>query len=131
MLKIWSPSLEISLVESAHKRCVFLQHVMQILDVSNVPLYQARVETLVARGELVGTFDVLLSRAVTDLVGTLREFGPLVRAGGKIVTFKGPRWGDEIMEAHEQGLIDPGPYALEQSFCVPWTTAHILVLRKS
>lgn len=130
ILKIWHPELELTLIEAAHKRCAFLRHSIQILDLKQVALHQSRAETLVARGDLVGEFDILLCRAVTDLVTTLREFSPLVRTGGRIVTFKGPSWSDEVRLGAAAGLGAGGMFELEECLCVPWTTAHLLIIRK-
>lgn len=130
VLKIWAPKQPITLIESSHKKCVFLEHVVRSLSLGPVPILSKRVETLLERGHLVEHFDVLFARAVADLRNTLRLFGPLLRRGGRIVTFKGPGWEDDVREAASAGLLGRGGYRLLEVMRVPWAPGHILLLRK-
>lgn len=130
ILKVWQPDLDLVLIESAHKRCVFLQHVMHSIGIEGVRLHQARAETVIERGDYPEGFDVLLARAVADLRATIVDFGPLVRSGGRIVTFKGPHWQDEVRTAAIGDLQGGAEFQLEECICVPWTTAHLLLIRK-
>jgi 16S rRNA (guanine527-N7)-methyltransferase len=47
-LKIWCPSLQLTLVESSHKKSAFLREVARALAFSNVHVNTARAETLAA-----------------------------------------------------------------------------------
>jgi 16S rRNA (guanine527-N7)-methyltransferase len=129
VLKMWDESQDISLVDGSRKKCIFLQTARQELGLPPIPILCARVETLVARGEEIGRFDVLFARAVADLPTTLREFGPLLRAGGRLVTFKGLRWAEEMASATQSGALGKFGRHLE-TVHVPWTPAHVLLLQK-
>lgn len=130
VLKMWETTQEITLVESVRKKGVFLQEVVRELGLGPLDIHVAQVETLLSRGNLVGEFDVLFTRAVADLKKTLRAFGPVVRQGGRVITFKGPSWREDVRDAVEDGILVAGAYSLEQTLCVPWAPAHILLLRK-
>ena len=130
ILKIWEPSQEIVLVEGSRKKGVFLQHLARTLDLGNVEIHTARVETLIARGTFTDRFDVLLTRAVADLKTTLRIFGAVLLPGGRIVTFKGLSWKEDVRDAVQDGILLAGRYQLEQVVRVPWAQAHLLSLRK-
>lgn len=131
ILKIARPDLRITLLDSARKRCLFLEGVVRSLELGRVPVVPQRVETLVARGEGLGRYTVLTARAVTSLVDTVREFGPLVAPGGRIVTFKGPRWPEEIQTLRTAGLLKPGGVSVESVTRIPWMAGHLVTLRKS
>jgi 16S rRNA (guanine527-N7)-methyltransferase len=129
VLKSWDPAQEIVLVERSLKKGVFLQHAVRELDLGPVTIHTEPAEALIEKGELLRAFDVLFSRAVTDLKTTLRMFGPVLRDGGKMVTFKGPAWRTDVEDARLNGLLGPDAYDLEQVLCVPWAPGHLLLLR--
>ncbi|MBD3161634.1 MAG: 16S rRNA (guanine(527)-N(7))-methyltransferase RsmG [Candidatus Latescibacteria bacterium] len=130
VLKIWEPSQELHLVESSRKKCIFLEEARRRLGVGEIPIHTLRVETWLERGERIGEFDLLMTRAVANVTNTLRDFGRLVRPGGKVLTFKGPGWLEDLNAAKERGLIGRGRYRLEQVVRIPWAPGHLLLLRK-
>jgi 16S rRNA (guanine527-N7)-methyltransferase len=131
VLKLWDPSFQVVLIDGSRKKCIFLQHVAQELGLGQLPIHPVRVETLVGRGEMLGRYHLLLARAVADVATTLREFGPLVRPGGRIITFKGPQWREDLSSAGRDGILSPGRYLLEEVVQIPWAPGHLLALRKS
>ena len=131
VLKLVRPELEITLLDSSRKRCLFLESVLRQTGVAKTPVLALRVETLVERGEGLGAFTVLTARAVASLRDTVRLFGPLVGPSGRIVTFKGPRWGEELADAERAGDLAAGGFQFESITRVPWTTGHILSLRRA
>ena len=130
ILKAWNPEQSIVFVDGSRKKCVFLEHIVRELGVGSVTILCCRAETLVARGEHLAGFDVLFARAVADLVTTLREFGPLVRRNGRIITFKGPGWAADARAASAAGLLSPDGFLVEEVICVPWAPGHLMALRK-
>jgi 16S rRNA (guanine527-N7)-methyltransferase len=131
VLKIAQPDLHITLLDSARKRCLFLENMARGLELGRVPVVPLRVETLVARNEGVGQYDVLTARAVTSLVETVRGFGPLVAPGGRIVTFKGPQWREEIGTLGAAGGAAWDGFSLDSVTRIPWIAGHLVTLRKS
>lgn len=64
-LKIWAPSIALTLIESNHKKSAFLREVIRALTLTNVNVITDRAETLIAR--LGATFlpaDIVTLRAV-------------------------------------------------------------------
>lgn len=131
VLKIWEPSQRITLIDGSRKKSIFLQDTVRMLGLSGLEVRTVQVETMVARGEMVGRFDVLFARAVADLETTLREFGPLVRSGGSVVTFKGPKWIADVESASKAGLLSGKGYRMEEVLRVPWAPGHLLQVRKT
>ncbi len=131
VLKIARPWLKMELIDSARKRCVFLEEMTRTLQLGRVPIMQARVETLLARNEGVGAYDVVTARAVASLADSIALFGPLVVAGGRLITFKGPQWSDEVDQARSAGVFSKSGFELETATRVPWSLGHILSFRRA
>lgn len=131
VLKLWDPALQITLIDGSRKKCIFLQNTAKELGLGDLPIHPVRVETLVMRGEMLGRYHLLLARAVADVATTLREFGPLLRPGGRIVTFKGPQWNEDLSGAIESGILTPERYRLEEVIRIPWAPGHLLSIRKA
>jgi 16S rRNA (guanine527-N7)-methyltransferase len=62
-LKIWSPEIRLTLVESNHKKTTFLREVARALTLTNIDVISDRAETLAAR-EDVPRAEVVTLRAV-------------------------------------------------------------------
>lgn len=130
VLKIARPELSLDLLDSARKRCIFLEEVRRGLELGPMPILQLRAETMLSRGEGVGQYDIVTSRAVASLEDSLRVFGPFARPGGRYITFKGPQWSDEIGALEKSGIPDQTGFSLEANTRVPWSVGHILCFRK-
>ena len=130
VLKLVRPDLGIALVDAARKRCVFLQNTVRQFALDGVSVHTLRAETMIARGEGIGAYTTLTTRAVASLSDTVREFGPLVKTGGRIVTFKGPQWREETDRAETDGSLQRAGFALASATRIPWTPGHLLVLSK-
>ena len=98
-LKILRPELQLTLVESVAKKTAFLQHLVEILGLSEVEIVAARAETVgrdVARRE---RYDVAVARAVAELRVLAEYCLPLCRAGGRFLAPKGRLVEGEVQAA--------------------------------
>jgi 16S rRNA (guanine527-N7)-methyltransferase len=130
VLRLVRPELQITLLDSSRKRCIFLEDVLRHLDQQGVPVLSMRAETLIVQDEDHAGYSVLTTRAVASLQDTVRQFGPLVSRSGCVVTFKGPRWADELAEATASGSLDQAGFEFVSATRIPWTAGHILLLRR-
>jgi len=130
VLKAWEPAQRITLVEGSRRKGIFLQEAVRDLGLGPLDIHVAQAETLLSKGKLLEEFDVLFTRAVADLKTTLRAFGPALRKGGRLVTFKGPSWSGDVQDAIQDGALVAGIYDLEQVLRVPWAPGHLLLFRK-
>jgi 16S rRNA (guanine527-N7)-methyltransferase len=97
-LKIVWPGLRLTLLEATGKKCRFMQHVVDTLDLKDVTVVQARAEDF---GQHAGriAFDLALARAVSRLP-TLLEYGlPLLKRGGWFVIQKGRDPQEELAQS--------------------------------
>lgn len=86
------PDREVSLLESSHKKGVFLRQVVAELRLENVSLVINRVESYRPSEQ----FDVVISRAFSDLTDFVKLAGHLCKHEGALVAMKGVRPDEEI-----------------------------------
>lgn len=119
VVAILYPHRKITLVEPLKKRCIFLQELLEKLELENVQIINRRGEDLKEYREY---FDIVVARAVSSL-NILIELGlPLVKVGGYLVAMKAAQALEEIKLAnaalHQCGgrLLEPNPqYLLDKS----------------
>lgn len=95
MLAIARPDMRVTLLDAQRKRCDFLQHVCDTLELKNVTVLHARAEDG-ARGGLRETMDLAVARAVAPLNVLSEYLVPYVKIGGYALCWKGPAVKDEI-----------------------------------
>jgi 16S rRNA (guanine527-N7)-methyltransferase len=81
-----------TLIESTGKKCRFLEHVRDALELKNVEVVQSRAESY--RPEV--RFDTVLARAVGPVADLVRVAGQLVVGGGRLLAMKGRYPEDEL-----------------------------------
>ena len=89
------PDLKITLIEPLLKRSVFLQEVVDALELDNVTVIRGRAEEGPVKKAVAGA-DIVTSRAVAPL-GKLAKWSlPLVRRGGEMIAMKGESVHEEL-----------------------------------
>ncbi len=85
-LKLARPGLKLTLVEATKKKVAFLEHIINLLGLTDCAAVWARAEDFAA--EHRESFDLAVARAVAPL-NTLCEYClPLVKVGGLFVAYK-------------------------------------------
>jgi 16S rRNA (guanine527-N7)-methyltransferase len=84
-IAIARPELEVTLLDSSQKKCVFLEQARAELGLRNVRVVCERVE----RWQPVERFDVVVSRAFADLSDFVTQARHLVAPGGRLLAMKG------------------------------------------
>lgn len=94
-LAIARPDLRITLIEPLLKRSVYLNELVDALQLTNVTVIRGRAEEKTVK-RAVGRVDVATSRAVAPL-GKLTGWSlPLVRVGGSMIAMKGSSVSEEL-----------------------------------
>lgn len=93
VLAIYFPEIKFTLIEPLTKRVKFLQVVVDELQLTNVELLNERVE------DLDSMYDMVTSRAVARLNILLELCAPICNKSGHVVTLKGPKVAEELVEA--------------------------------
>ncbi|XP_030458055.1 uncharacterized protein LOC115678763 [Syzygium oleosum] len=99
VLAIAQPDWQVTLVESMRKRCVFLEHAVNLAGVSNAEVVNGRAEDIGNDLHFREHFDVAVARAVAEMRVLAEYCLPLVRVGGLFVAAKGHNPEDEVKNA--------------------------------
>lgn len=123
-LKIAFPELEITLVDSLNKRVLFLQEVIEKLNLNKIDAIHARAEELARKKEYREQFDICVSRAVANL-STLSEYClPFVKVGGSFVSYKANEVEKEVEDAKKALSVLGGKCNRIEAFELPDTDIH-------
>lgn len=102
-LKIYCPSLKVTLIDSLGKRLKFLENVICELGLTDITCEHARAEDAGKNKKFREKYDIVTARAVARL-SVLSEYClPLVKPGGMFIALKGSKYAEEISEG-EQAL---------------------------
>lgn len=95
-IKIANPLLEITLLDSLNKRIIFLNEVINRLNLQGISAIHGRAEEYSITEKYREKYDIAVSRAVASL-NTLSEYCiPFVKVGGYFVSMKGPDVEEEL-----------------------------------
>lgn len=108
-LAIIRPDLQITLIESNLKKAAFLQQLTKTLDLPNASVINARIESL--NHTHTHKYDIGVVRAVTNLTQIWQWGSPLLRSGGKMICYKGPKYRSE-MTSLTPNIPQTEPYSL-------------------
>ncbi len=98
-LKIVFPKLKVTLADSLNKRVLFLQEVIDVLELENIEAIHGRAEDLARDKRYREQFDLSVSRAVANL-STLTEYClPFVKMGGQFISYKSGEVDAEVLES--------------------------------
>ena len=95
-MKIIKPEVNIVLLDSLNKRIIFLNEVINRLDLKNIKAIHGRAEDFAKEKQYREKFDVAVSRAVANLTVLSEYCIPYVKVGGYFVAMKGPAVEEEI-----------------------------------
>jgi 16S rRNA (guanine527-N7)-methyltransferase len=98
-LKIVFPELHITLADSLNKRILFLQEVIDALELEQIQTVHGRAEELARQPQFRECYDLCVSRAVANL-STLSEYClPFVKIDGRFISYKAGECEEEVAEA--------------------------------
>jgi 16S rRNA (guanine527-N7)-methyltransferase len=129
-LKIVSPDISLTLLDSQKKRVDFLVETCEKLGFGDVVCIHARAEE--AHAEMRETFDIAVSRAVARLNILCELCMPFVRPGGLFLAMKGPDVSQELSEAERAISILGGKTFDVFSYSIPGTDIEhsVVVIKK-
>jgi 16S rRNA (guanine527-N7)-methyltransferase len=107
----------VALVESAGRKCEFLEALTSTLGIANARVVHARAE---AWPQGADAHDLVVARALAPLAVVCEYAAPLLAPGGTLVAWKGEVSADEarsgeraaeILGLHPEGAVRSAPYA--------------------
>jgi 16S rRNA (guanine527-N7)-methyltransferase len=120
------PDARVELVESASRRCRYLERAVHAAGLSNVDVVHARAE---AWPEGIGSHDLVTARALAALPVLCEYAAPLLAEGGELVAYKGEVAEDET-RAGARAASELGLEAVEVVAVRPYRDAGPAVLHR-
>lgn len=118
-LKIAYPNFKVTLLDSLNKRINFLNAVIEKLELTEIETIHGRAEDLARPEKLREQYDLCVSRAVANL-STLSEYClPFVKIGGKFISYKSEKIGEEMTEAYHAISMLGGKVSNQIEFALP------------
>lgn len=134
-LKILYPDLQVTLMDSLNKRITFLEEIISALNLNE----RGSIKAIHARAEELGhdvnyreQYDIVVSRAVSNLA-TLSEYClPFAKVGGFFIPYKSEKAGEEISVSKNAIGVCGGSLKEEDSFTLPQSDLKrtLLVIEK-
>ena len=131
-IKIIEPRCDVTLFDSLNKRLIFLDDVIDKLELKNIRTIHGRAEEFGRKKEYRQKFDIATSRAVASL-NTLCEYAlPFVKVGGYFIAMKGPDVDGELIESEEAIKVLGGEIEKKIEVKLPSSdiTHTLVVIRK-
>ncbi len=97
-IKIVRDDIKATLVESVHKKTLFLRKLSQVLGLEKITIVNQRAEELADQVDFQCNFDLATSKALGKLEDTVGLSMPLLKSGGLLVAYKGKGVKREIEE---------------------------------
>jgi 16S rRNA (guanine527-N7)-methyltransferase len=95
-LKIVQPSLEITLIDSVRKKVDFQRHIIRMLGLKGIEAIHGRVQDKEILQCMRERFDMVISRAFSDLQTFLILSFPFLKKGSILLAMKGEVGSEEI-----------------------------------
>lgn len=98
-IAIWNENINITLLDSLNKRILFLNDVINKLNLKNVKTIHGRAEEFGQNSKIREKYEIVTSRAVANLTTLSEYLLPIVRVGGKCICMKGSKIDQELDDA--------------------------------
>jgi 16S rRNA (guanine527-N7)-methyltransferase len=120
-LKIVQPSMEVTLIDSVRKKVDFQRHIIRTLGLKGIEVIHGRVQDKRIVMSMEDRFDVVISRAFSDLRTLLILSFPFLKKGGMVLAMKGGMGSEEVrllskIEETRYRLQKTVSFALPRSF---------------
>jgi len=128
VLAITMPDTTFVLVEATGKKAQFLRETVEVLNLDNVTIANARAEEIGTKeGGFRDAADAVIARAVGPLPVLLELTLPLAKVGGVVIAIKGEKAALEIEDSRKALHVLHGEIELMERT----TTGTIVVIRKN
>jgi len=118
-LKICLPELVCYLLEASRKKINFLKYTVETMKLENIFFLNDRVECVAKKIDYREKFDYVTARALAEM-RVLVEIGmPLLKIGGKMLVYKGPKGKTELEFSKKAMEICQGKMIKECKFKLP------------
>ena len=117
-LKLWAPEIQLTLIESSHKKATFLREAVRALTLTGIDIQNTRAESITTR------FDLVTLRAVERFSEVLPVAASLVAPDGRLAILIGESQLSEAKAILPNHLWSP-------AVPIPQSVSRILAICKS
>lgn len=118
-LKIAFPHLNVVLLDSLNKRILFLNELIDKLQLKNIEAIHGRAEDTARKKEYREQFELCVSRAVANLSSLSEYCLPFVKKNGFFISYKSTNVDNEINEAKKAFFLLGGKCVEKKEFFLP------------
>ncbi len=131
-VKILRPDIKLTLLDSLNKRILYLNDVINKLELNCVEAVHGRAEEAGANKQHRESYDIAFSRAVAAMNILCEYCLPFVKVGGYFVCQKGPGYKEELEEAKKAIEVLGGKVADVREVLLPFSDIrhYIIVIEK-
>lgn len=131
-LKIINENLEVTLLDSLNKRILFLNEIIEKLELKKINAVHSRAEDFAINKNFREKFDVVTARAVANLPILLEYLLPFVKVGGICICMKGSEVTEELENSKRALDILGGKIEFLEEFKLPETEykRNIIIVKK-
>ncbi len=97
-LKIFMPSLSVTMIDATRKKVSFLNHAIRMLHLKDIRAMHVRLENLIKDRNIQHSFDVITCRAFSSMRRLAMDALPLLKQGGVLIALKGKEGENELKE---------------------------------
>ena len=98
-LKLSNKTIKATLIDSVNKKITVVNDGIQKLKLEKVEAIHTRAEDLAKIKDYRENFDIVVTRAVSNLSTIVEYMLPFLKIGGKAICMKGPNYEEELEEA--------------------------------
>jgi 16S rRNA (guanine527-N7)-methyltransferase len=121
-LRVVIPALSVTLIDASRKKVNFLKHVIRTLKLDGIEAIHIRAEELAADSSYRNHFNIITSRALTDLKAFISQARPLLAVDGQMIALKGTMDETEVKAA--------GPHVLSvETYMLPFAKSKRSIFR--
>ena len=104
-LKVFIPSLSVTLIDASRKKVNFLKHVIRTLQLKNIDALHIRAEKLAQNPQYRNRYQIVTSRALSSLNLFCSLATPLLTEEGMMIALKGVADKDEAAELKGRAAV--------------------------
>ena len=118
-LKIAFPKLKVTLLDSLNKRVTFLNEVINRLGLDDITAVHGRAEDFGRNSSYRESFDIVVSRAVSNMAVLSELCIPFVKVGGRFIPYKSEKKDEEYESSLHAVSVLGGSYSSSSEFTLP------------
>jgi 16S rRNA (guanine527-N7)-methyltransferase len=111
-LKIVHPPLKVTSIDSTRKKIDFQRHIIRMLGLKGIEPIHGRIQDKEILQSIGDQFDIVISRAFSDLRTLLILSLPFLKRGGRVLAMQGDIGSEEIRLLYK---IEGTPYRLQKT----------------